>query len=150
MYIIPMYLRLTTFTKTLPQMSFHLYFFAIFISLWGSTHDSADCWSAHSWRRNSYVGFCLYEEEEEDRHELANRPSHKRPRIDGIGITKLVNGHERRQTATNGDERLRTATNGYKRPRIDGICTAYKHLHVCVMVRVREYNRFQIDISNVL
>ena len=22
-------------------------FFAIFISLWGSTHDSADCWSAH-------------------------------------------------------------------------------------------------------
>ena len=28
-------------------MSFHLYFFAIFISLWGSTHDSADCWSAH-------------------------------------------------------------------------------------------------------
>ena len=26
-YIIPMYLRLTTFTKTLPQMSFHLYFF---------------------------------------------------------------------------------------------------------------------------
>ena len=47
MYILPMYLRLTTFTKTLPQMSFHLYFFAIFISLWGSTHDSADCWSAH-------------------------------------------------------------------------------------------------------
>ena len=28
-------------------MSFHLYLFAIFISLWGSTHDSADCWSAH-------------------------------------------------------------------------------------------------------
>ena len=26
MYIIPMYLRLKTFTKTLPQMSFHLYF----------------------------------------------------------------------------------------------------------------------------
>ena len=26
MYIIPMYLRLTTFTKTLPQMSFHLSF----------------------------------------------------------------------------------------------------------------------------
>ena len=26
MYIIPMYLRLTRFTKTLPQMSFHLYF----------------------------------------------------------------------------------------------------------------------------
>ena len=45
MYIIPMYLRLTTFTKTFPQMSFHLYFFAIFISLWGSTHDSADCWT---------------------------------------------------------------------------------------------------------
>ena len=42
-----MYLWLTTFTKTLPQMSFHLYFFAIFISLWGSTHDSANCWSAH-------------------------------------------------------------------------------------------------------
>ena len=38
---------LTTFTKTLPQMSFHLYLFAIFISLWGSTHDSAHCWSAH-------------------------------------------------------------------------------------------------------
>ena len=30
MYIIQMYLRLTTFTKTLPQMSFHLYLFAIF------------------------------------------------------------------------------------------------------------------------
>ena len=45
MYIIPMYLRLTTFTKTFPQMSFHLYIFAIFISLWGSTHDSADCWT---------------------------------------------------------------------------------------------------------
>ena len=30
----------------MPQMSFHLYFFAIFISLWGSTHDSADRWSA--------------------------------------------------------------------------------------------------------
>ena len=42
-----MYLRLTTLTKTLPQMSFYLYFIAIFISLWGSTHDSADCWSAH-------------------------------------------------------------------------------------------------------
>ena len=28
-------------------MSFHLYFFAIFISLWGSTHDSVDCKSAH-------------------------------------------------------------------------------------------------------
>ena len=37
MYIIPMYLRLKTFTKTLPQMSFHLLCFAIFISLWGST-----------------------------------------------------------------------------------------------------------------
>ena len=45
MYIIPMYLRLTPFTKTFPQMSFHLYFVAIFISLWGSTHDSADCWT---------------------------------------------------------------------------------------------------------
>ena len=45
MYSIPMYLRLTTFTKTLPQneMSFHYIFLAIFISLWGSTHDSADC-----------------------------------------------------------------------------------------------------------
>ena len=31
MYIIPMYLRLTTFTKKTPQMSFHLYFFAIII-----------------------------------------------------------------------------------------------------------------------
>ena len=30
MYIIPMYLRLTTFTKTLPQMSFHLYIFRYF------------------------------------------------------------------------------------------------------------------------
>ena len=29
-YIITMYLRLTPFTKYLPQMSFHLYFFAIF------------------------------------------------------------------------------------------------------------------------
>ena len=38
------YLRLTTFTKTLPKCHF---FFAISISLWGSTHDSADCWSAH-------------------------------------------------------------------------------------------------------
>ena len=28
-------------------MSFHRYFFAIYISLWGSTHDSADCWSTH-------------------------------------------------------------------------------------------------------
>ena len=44
---IPMYLRLTTFTKTLPQMSFHLYLFAIFISLWGSTIASVDWWSAH-------------------------------------------------------------------------------------------------------
>ena len=32
MYIIPMYLRLTTFTKTLPQMSFHLHFVAFFRS----------------------------------------------------------------------------------------------------------------------
>ena len=34
-----------------PQMSFHLYFFAIFISLWGSIHDSGvtvDCWSNHN------------------------------------------------------------------------------------------------------
>ena len=37
MYIIPMYLRVKTFTKTLPQMSFHLLYFAIFIFLWGST-----------------------------------------------------------------------------------------------------------------
>ena len=42
-----MYLKLTTFTKTLPQMSFHLKKKFLFISLWGSTHDSADCWSAH-------------------------------------------------------------------------------------------------------
>ena len=41
-YIMPMYLRLTTFTKTLPQMSFHL-----FCLLWGSNHNSDDCWSAH-------------------------------------------------------------------------------------------------------
>ena len=34
MYIIPMYLRLITFTKILPQMLFHLYLFAIIISLW--------------------------------------------------------------------------------------------------------------------
>ena len=47
MYIIPMDLKLTTFTKTLPQMSFHLYLFAIFISLWGSTNDYVDWWSAH-------------------------------------------------------------------------------------------------------
>ena len=44
-YIIPMYLRLKTFTKTLPQMSFHLK--KLLFSLWGSTHDSADCWSTH-------------------------------------------------------------------------------------------------------
>ena len=30
-----------------PNMPFHPYLFAIFISLWASTHDSADCWSAH-------------------------------------------------------------------------------------------------------
>ena len=47
MYIIPMYLRLTTFTKTLPQMSFHLYFFGNYYFALGSTHDSVDCWSAH-------------------------------------------------------------------------------------------------------
>ena len=46
MYIIPMYLRLTTFTKTLLQCHF-TYIFCYFISLWGSIHDSADCWSAH-------------------------------------------------------------------------------------------------------
>ena len=46
-YSMPMYLRLTTFTQTLPQMSFLLYFVAIFILLWGSTHDSVDWWSAH-------------------------------------------------------------------------------------------------------
>ena len=34
-------------SKTLPQMSFHLYIFDIFISLRDSTHDSADSWSAH-------------------------------------------------------------------------------------------------------
>ena len=45
-YIIPMYLRLTTFAKTLPQMSFHLMCCYLF-PLWGSTHNSADCWSAH-------------------------------------------------------------------------------------------------------
>ena len=28
-------------------MSFQLYFLAIFISLWGSTYDSVDCWSTH-------------------------------------------------------------------------------------------------------
>ena len=37
-------------------MSFHLYFLAIFISLWGSTHDSADCCSDHRFpaARNSF------------------------------------------------------------------------------------------------
>ena len=54
---IPMYLRVTTFTKNLPQMSFHLYFLAICISLWGSTHDSADCWSAHSPPPSARVSF---------------------------------------------------------------------------------------------
>ena len=33
MYIIPMFLRLTTFTKTLPQMSFHLYFCYFYFAL---------------------------------------------------------------------------------------------------------------------
>ena len=34
--------------KNPPQMSCHLYFFCfVFISLWGSTHDSVDYWSAH-------------------------------------------------------------------------------------------------------
>ena len=42
-----MYLRLTTFTKTLPYVISPIFFFAIFISIWGSTHDSVDCWSAH-------------------------------------------------------------------------------------------------------
>ena len=32
--------------KPCPKCHF-TYIFAIFISLWGSTHDSADCWSAH-------------------------------------------------------------------------------------------------------
>ena len=44
-----MYLRLTTLTKNLPQMSSHLYFL-LFVFRSGapaSTHDSADCWSAH-------------------------------------------------------------------------------------------------------
>ena len=41
MYIIPMYLRLTTFTKKPPPNVISPIFFAIFISLCGSTHDSA-------------------------------------------------------------------------------------------------------------
>ena len=45
-YTIPMYLRLTPFTKTLPKMSFSLKK-NLFFPLWGSTYDSADCWSAH-------------------------------------------------------------------------------------------------------
>ena len=40
-YIITMYLRLTTFTKTLPKCHFNYFF-----PLRGSTHNSADCWSA--------------------------------------------------------------------------------------------------------
>ena len=32
--------------KSSPKCHF-AYIFAIFISLWGSTHDFADCWSAH-------------------------------------------------------------------------------------------------------
>ena len=43
LHFIPMYL---TLTKTLPKCHF-TYRFAIFISPFGSTHDSADCWSAH-------------------------------------------------------------------------------------------------------
>ena len=34
MYIIPMYLRLTTLTKTLPQMSFHQYFLLFLFRDW--------------------------------------------------------------------------------------------------------------------
>ena len=44
MYIIPMYFRLTAFTKTLPEMSFDVVFFAICFALY---YDSVDCWSAH-------------------------------------------------------------------------------------------------------
>ena len=33
------------YTKTLPQMSLHIFVFAIF-PLWGSTHNFANCWSA--------------------------------------------------------------------------------------------------------
>ena len=89
-------------------------------------------------RRDTYVGFCLYEEEE-DRHEVANRPSHKRPRIDGICITTLVNGHER----------ARTATNGHESPRMDSICTAYKHSSCVRYGTCARSTTFQIDISNV-
>ena len=35
------------YKKKLPKCNFTYIFFAIFISLWGSTHDSVDCWSAH-------------------------------------------------------------------------------------------------------
>ena len=47
MYIIPMYLRLTPFTK--PSLEWHFtYMFCYFISLWGSTRDSADDWTVHT------------------------------------------------------------------------------------------------------
>ena len=77
-------------------------------------------------RRDTFVGFCLYEE---DRHEVANRPSHKRPRIDGICITTLVNCHERPRT-TNRHESTAFAQHT-------------SILHVCVMVRVREVQHFR-------
>ena len=66
MYIIPMYLRLTTFTKTFPQMSFHLYFFCYFYFALGlhpwlcwlldwSAHRSSAARDSfkrvHDWRR---------------------------------------------------------------------------------------------------
>ena len=40
------HLHLCIVQKPSPKCHF-TYIFAIFISLWGSTHDSADCWSAH-------------------------------------------------------------------------------------------------------
>ena len=44
-----MYLRLTTFTKKRPPMSFHLLYVLLFLFRSGAppSHDSADYWSAH-------------------------------------------------------------------------------------------------------
>ena len=46
MYIIPMYLRLTTFTKPSSKCNF-TYIWCYFYFILGLHHESADCWSAH-------------------------------------------------------------------------------------------------------
>ena len=46
-YIIPIYLKMTAFTKKPPPNVISHIFFCNFLLLWGSTHDSVDCWSAH-------------------------------------------------------------------------------------------------------